>query len=163
MAGKRKGLSERAYAERIGRSRVAVQDMKRKNKLVLFGDGSIDAEASDRRRAEMERAASTALEASPRVARLREAIEGEKLRGHKLRNDRAAGALVDRAKAEAHVFALARQERDAWLTWPARVSAQIAAEVGADPAAMQRVLDREVRRHLEEMTDLADAGRLAQD
>src|SRR5690606_28672416 len=35
--------------------------------------------------------------------------------------------LVDRSKALAHVFRLARQERDAWMSWPARVSAQMAA------------------------------------
>lgn len=42
MARKRRSVSERAYAERIGRSRVSVQDMKRKGKLVLHADGSID-------------------------------------------------------------------------------------------------------------------------
>jgi transposase len=96
MARKRKGVSEREYAERIGRSRVAVQDMKRKKKLVMHADGSIDPDASDARRAEMERAAATALEASPRLAQLREAIEEQKLRGHVLRNDREASALIDR-------------------------------------------------------------------
>ena len=156
MARQRKGMSEREYAERIGRSRVSVQDMKRKNRIVLHPDGSIDPDASDARRAAMERAAATALEASPRLAKLREAIEEQKLRGHVLRNDREAGALIDRRKAEAKVFALARQERDAWQTWPSRVAAQIAAEVGADRAAMQRALDREVRRHLEEIADTAE-------
>ena len=28
------------------------------------------------------------------------------------------GALIDRARAMALVFRLARQERDAWITWP---------------------------------------------
>lgn len=37
--------------------------------------------------------------------------------------------LVDRSKALAHVFRLARQERDAWIGWPARVSATMAAEL----------------------------------
>ena len=37
------------------------------------------------------------------------------------------GELVDRPQAIAHVFKLARSERDAWLNWPARISAQMAA------------------------------------
>jgi hypothetical protein len=37
------------------------------------------------------------------------------------------GELVDRARAVAQVFKLARDERDAWVNWPARVAAMIAA------------------------------------
>ena len=48
---KRQGLSERAYADRIGRSRSAVQADRRVGRLVLFDDGSIDAVASEKRRA----------------------------------------------------------------------------------------------------------------
>jgi hypothetical protein len=40
--------------------------------------------------------------------------------------------LVDRARAEALVFRLARQERDTWVTWPSRVAALMAAEVAAE-------------------------------
>ena len=40
--------------------------------------------------------------------------------------------LVDRARAEALVFRLARQERDVWVTWPARVAALMAAQVAAE-------------------------------
>ena len=39
------------------------------------------------------------------------------------------GTLVDRTRAEALVFRLARQERDVWVTWPARVATLIAAQV----------------------------------
>jgi hypothetical protein len=47
------GLSERAYAARVGLSRGAIQKAKEAGRLVLFPDGSIDAEASDARHAEM--------------------------------------------------------------------------------------------------------------
>jgi hypothetical protein len=46
------GMSERTYAERIGLPRGAIQKAKAAGRLVLHADGSIDAEASDRRRAE---------------------------------------------------------------------------------------------------------------
>ena len=76
------------------------------------------------------------------------------------------GTLVDRARAEALVFRLARQERDVWVTWPARVAALMAAQVAADvekqlgkpvmieAATMQRVLEAHVREQLEALADL---------
>ena len=45
-----KGLSERDYASRAGLSRGAIQKAKLAGRLVLYADGSIDAEASDARR-----------------------------------------------------------------------------------------------------------------
>ena len=56
--------------------------------------------------------------------------------------------LVDRRKAVAHTFALARQYRDALQAWPARVAALMAAELGAPPAQMQALLERHVREFL---------------
>jgi hypothetical protein len=75
-------------------------------------------------------------------------------------------ALVDRARAEALVFRLARQERDAWVTWPARVAALMAAEVALgvekqtgtpviiEAAILQRVLEAHVRDQLDALADL---------
>ena len=63
------------------------------------------------------------------------------------------GELVDRARAEALVFRLARETRDAWVHWPARAAALIAAELGADPATMQKVLEAHVRAHLDELAE----------
>ena len=34
------------------------------------------------------------------------------------------------------IFKLARSERDAWLNWPARISAQMAAKLDVDPHTM---------------------------
>ena len=47
------GMSERAYAARVGLSRGAIQKAKAAGRLVLHSDGSIDAAASDARRAAM--------------------------------------------------------------------------------------------------------------
>jgi len=74
--------------------------------------------------------------------------------------------LVDRSKALAHVFRLARQERDAWMSWPARVSAQMAAELSAkivekpdgsfevDAHTLHVTLESHVREHLAALADL---------
>jgi hypothetical protein len=64
------------------------------------------------------------------------------------------GRLVDREKATAVVFDLARRERDAWLSWPARVGALIAGEFDVDPHAMEQALGRAVREHMAELAEL---------
>jgi hypothetical protein len=72
----------------------------------------------------------------------------------RLRLQRMKGELVERAKATALVFRLAREERDSWLNWPARVAALIAAELGADAHAVQKIIETHVRGHLAELADV---------
>jgi hypothetical protein len=45
--------------------------------------------------------------------------------------------LTWNSRATAQVFTLARQERDAWVQWPARVAADLAAELGLETHAVQ--------------------------
>ena len=47
------GMSERQYASHVGLLRGAIKKAKTSGRLVLHGDGSIDARASDARRASM--------------------------------------------------------------------------------------------------------------
>jgi len=63
------------------------------------------------------------------------------------------GEVVDRGIAANIVFGLARRERDAWLQWPARVAAAIAAELGTEGQALnihtvQVCLEKHVQAHL---------------
>ena len=72
----------------------------------------------------------------------------------------------DSRRAETLMFRLAREERDAWVTWPARAAALMAAELSAsrseatgqqitvEPAAMQKVLEKHVRAHLDELAEV---------
>jgi hypothetical protein len=84
----------------------------------------------------------------------RTANEVLKAQERRLRLQRVKGELVDRAKALAQVFRLARDERDAWVNWPARVAAMIAAEVEVDPHKLHTVLERHVRDHLAELAEV---------
>jgi hypothetical protein len=84
----------------------------------------------------------------------RTANEVLKAQERRLRLQQMKGELVDRAKAVAQVFRLAREERDAWVNWPARVAAIIAAELEVDPHQLHTVLDRHVRDHLAELTEV---------
>jgi hypothetical protein len=84
----------------------------------------------------------------------RTANEVLKAQERRLRLQRMKGELVDRAKAVAQVFRLARDERDAWANWPARVAAMIAAELEVDPHQLHTVLERHVRDHLAELAEV---------
>jgi hypothetical protein len=84
----------------------------------------------------------------------RTANEVLKAQERRLRLQRLKGELVDRARAVAQVFKLARDERDAWVNWPARVAAMIAAELEVDPHQLHTVLERYVREHLADLADV---------
>ena len=73
------------------------------------------------------------------------------------------GTLVDRAAAEKLFFDLAREGRDAWLSWPARVGIPMAEEIKIDPStgkvdprSLVAVLSDYVRQHLAEMGEPSD-------
>ena len=177
------GMSEREYAARVGLSRGAIQKAKAAGRLVLHADGSIDAAASDARRAaatdpSKQRQEPPKLKPVPNAAlsavgdTLREnglpppatggatflqaktANEVLKSQERRLKLQKLKGELVDRARAEALVFRLARETRDAWVNWPARSAALIAAELGLEPAVMQKVLEAHVRAHLDELAEV---------
>jgi hypothetical protein len=84
----------------------------------------------------------------------RTANEVLKAQERRLRLQQMKGELVDRAKAVAQVFRLARDERDAWANWPARVAAMIAAELEVDAHKLHTVLERQVREHLNELAEV---------
>jgi hypothetical protein len=96
----------------------------------------------------------------------RTANEVMKAQERRLRLQQMKGELIDRAKAVAQVFRLAREERDAWVNWPARVAAMMVAElsaswsdsagptVGVDQHQLHTVLERHVREHLAELAEI---------
>ena len=65
------------------------------------------------------------------------------------------GEVIDRARATALVFRLAREERDAWANWPARIAALMAAELSLEAHTMQKVLETHVRAHLADLAEVA--------
>jgi len=90
----------------------------------------------------------------------RTANEVLKAQERRIRLQQLKGELVERAKAVAQVFKLAREERDAWVNWPARVAAMMVAELSAscgkevDQHQMHTVLERHVREHLAELAEI---------
>jgi hypothetical protein len=84
----------------------------------------------------------------------RTANEVLKAQERRLRLQQMKGELVDRAKAVAQVFKLARDERDGWVNWPARVAAVMAAELEVDAHKLHTVLERHVCDHLAELAEV---------
>lgn len=79
-------------------------------------------------------------------ATLANAVLSAKLKAERLKKER--GEVVDRARAVDMVFDLARRERDGWLAWPARVAANMAAELSVNPHDLEQVLGRHLREEL---------------
>ena len=193
------GMSERQYAAHVGLSRGAIQKAKETGRLVQHADGSIDAAASDARRAAMtdpakQRGSNAA--GTPPAAKLKPVPDsavsavGDTLRENglvppvtggsttylqaktanevlkaqerKLKLAKLKGELIDRDRAVGLVFRLAREERDAWVTWPARAAALMASELGVmiadhgslEPVMMQKVLEAHVRAQLDSLAEV---------
>jgi hypothetical protein len=170
-------MSEREYAAHSGLSRGGVQKARKNGRLVVHDDGSINAAASDVRRAEMtdpdqqrRQLGGDGLASGPgRHDVLHQGphrADGLRRRRNAAGVQKKKGTLVDRARAETLVFRLARQERDVWVTWPGRVAALMAAQIMAEverqsgasvtieTAILQRVLEAHVREQLDALADL---------
>ena len=176
------GLSLRAYAKHRGVTEGAVRRAVKDGRIKTGPDGTINPARADSqwnsntdpakqgalkkdenqpsRTAAMQSVRETLKESGQSVAGMtsfeqaRTAHEITKVHLARLLLQEKRGSLIDKANVTAQVFRLARQVRDAWLNWPARISAQMAAELGVDEHAMHTMLERYVRDHLTELGDI---------
>ncbi len=170
--------SQREVARRLGISHTALQKAQRAGRIAPEADGAWDvekvraglAESSDpvRKTATLAPAPPAAprppvpppvaavpppADPLPRAAQntfhdARTANEVLKAQERRLRLDERKGKLVDKARALLLVHRLAKEERDAILAWPARVAAEMAAELGVDAHRLQTMMDTRLREHL---------------
>ena len=175
------GLSIRAYARHRGVSHVAVKKAIDSGRITPEADGTLDPQRADAEWAKNTEAPRAGTRARPvratvpqetaastpagethtalpsggaSLLQARTVNEVVKAQTNKVRLARLKGELVDRHQAIAHVFKLARTERDAWLNWPARISAQMAARLGVEAHTLHVALDAAVREHLAELGEL---------
>lgn len=170
-------LTKAAYARRKGVNRSAITRAVAYGRVVLDESGLVMVEASDHAWEAMRSKAAPGADASPLSAAVqawlddddlvlgplpqpagamsfqdaRTANEALKVHEKRMRLEKLRGEVVDRARATALVEGLARQERDSWAGWPARVAALMAADLGVDPGAMRQVLEAHVGQHLAEL------------
>jgi hypothetical protein len=160
------GLSIRGYARHRRVTHEAVRKALAAGRITAGADGTIDPATADRAWAattaprmngqhghsapEAPPAGSSVLDsgAFQRARTAKSVIDAQRAR---LELDHRRGALITRDVAVHKAFSFARMLRDAWLTWPARVGPQLAADLGVDPAALIITLQELVRAHLEEL------------
>ena len=159
------GLSIRAYARYRGVSDTAVHKAIRAGRITPEPDGTLDPEKADaewarntegppigtRRGAVKARAPEETGPGGTSLLQARTVNEVVKAQTNKVRLAQLKGELVDRAQAIAHVFKLARAEREAWINWPNRITPILAAELGIEEHTLFVALDVAVRVHLEEL------------
>ena len=75
-----------------------------------------------------------------------------KFQREELELEKARAEVVSRAKAKRLIQEAAQAASKAWTQWPARVYAEMAAELGVDGAKLHQVLDDHVRRQLEQVS-----------
>ena len=175
------GVSIRAYARRRGVSHVAVMKAIKAGRIEVEADGTIDPAKADAAWAgstlpnkshagesDLKPVADIAvgsvretlkeqgLPASGNITFVQARTAHEIAKAHlaRLRLQRMKGELVDKARAQAMVFRLAREERDVWVNWPARIAALMASELGVEAHPMQKVLETYVRSHLSELVEV---------
>ncbi|AXC64878.1 hypothetical protein DOE63_04095 [Salmonella enterica subsp. diarizonae serovar 59:z10:-] len=66
----------------------------------------------------------------------------------KLEYQQKEGELVDLTEAKEVLFTCARQSRDAWMNWPARVAPLMAADLDISADRMTEVLTEHVHKHI---------------
>jgi len=173
------GLSLRKYAEHRGVSHPAVLKAIKVGRIVPEPDGTIDPAKADRQwdartdpAQQRTRKSSPATKPVPKSAiravddtlgdtgggevsflRARMANEVLKAQTAKVRLQKMKGELIDRDKAIGTAFDFARRIRDAWMNWPPRVSADMAADLGVEAHVMEQVLEQYIRRHLADLAE----------
>jgi hypothetical protein len=166
------GLSIRAYAKQRGVSDAAVRKAITTGRIDKESDGTINpakadiqwqrnTDASQQRRNSKRPSTLRGIElgtdsmgGGTTLVQARTVNEVVKAQTGKVRLAKLKSELVDRSHALALVFKLARSERDAWLNWPARVSAAMAVGLGVDPHTLHFQLESAVRQHLQELGEL---------
>ena len=175
-----RGVSDTAVRKAIQSGRISLGDDGRIDPQLADAQWSVNTDAAQQRKAVPQRevpqeavtSVREALSAAPSpfggmgastgasaggttLMQAKTANEVLKAQTNKVRLARLKGELVDKDQAVAHVFRMARAERDAWLNWPARVAAQMASALGADSHALHVLLEKAVRDQLTALGDLA--------
>ena len=175
-----RGVSDTAVRKAIQSGRITLGDDGRIDPQQADAQWSVNTDAAQQRKAVPQRevpqeavtSVREALSAAPSplggmgastgasaggttLMQAKTANEVLKAKTNKVRLARLKGELVDKDQAVAHVFRMARAERDAWLNWPARVAAQMASALGADSHALHVLLEKAVRDQLTALGDLA--------
>jgi hypothetical protein len=153
------GMSQRAYGRHRGVSEAAVRKAIGSGRISAMPDGSIEPDSADRQwngntNQKMGSDGAASQSTSGSLLQARAVHEVVKVQTSKVRLSKLRGDLIDRNQVVSQVFRLARAERDAWLNWPTRVAAEMAAALTVDPHKLGVALDAAVREQLKSLGSL---------
>ena len=144
-------LTKKAFADRLGVTAGRVSQMIAQG-LPVLPNGRVNVEAAEawvsanvNHRSDASKGASDKL---AQVKREREEAQRDLLRLQLAEKEKR---LVDRKGVELALFERARAERDAHMAWVSRIAPELATELQVDLSAVFAFLDREMRRHLEDL------------
>ena len=151
--------SARDVARRLGLSHTAIQKGEQVGRIRREADGSWDLERVRRDmiasavpgRSPLATPGDDTPQARLTLARLALGVEAQRLA-----IDETKGRLMDITAANHRIDEVAAGMRDAVLNWPARVSGQIAADIGRDPHLVQTILQEQMNALLLEVADRLD-------
>lgn len=148
-----KEMTKSAFAARLGVSAGRVSQMV-KTGLPVLDNGRVPVDAADAwYRANIRQKAGEAQHSASVLSRVKQEREEAQRDLLQLELAKRRGELIDRREVELALHDRARGERDAHTAWVSRVAPIIAAELGVDLARLYASLDRELREHLQELSD----------
>lgn len=161
-----RGISKLEFAKRDGCDEKLVRVGVKQGRLVAFDDGSLDPALVGtpwRKRQEPKPRREKSADAPHSDIDYAEALRRKEVYLAKLRElefDVKSGRLVEADAVAKAQFEIARRVHDQWMAWPNRIGPEIAAELGADHVQAVLVLERYVRKHLDEIAsaELQRAG-----
>lgn len=86
---------------------------------------------------------------------LQAAREAVRLKSDQIKLKQLEGSLIDAEEAEAEFERRTRDDAEALLNWPGRVSAEMAAELGIDERKLHALLDTQIRVFMRERSMVA--------
>ncbi|MEO0410402.1 MAG: hypothetical protein AAF221_01000 [Pseudomonadota bacterium] len=146
-------MSKAAFAKHMGHTPASVTQWMG-NGMPVRDDGRINVQAAADWIAGHVRPKAATSDKSELNA-IRAKLEAEKLRKVRLEADQLEGKLVERAAVARAIAARARMERDRHITWVQRIAPTMAAELGVSAGDVFKLLDKELRAHLQDVADTA--------
>lgn len=166
MPKKPGNIKKATLAKRLGVTSAAVTKAIREGRIDEEPDGSIDYEKARRQwvkntNPRKDGGHQPQASTGPSLAAANAAVRAFDAQIKRLRLQQMAGTLVNRERANRLVFAFARQIRDAWISWPARIAPRITADllshIREGGELSQRhiniLLDKYVHEHLTELAE----------
>jgi hypothetical protein len=140
--------SDRELAAELGISHTALQKARNTGRVGTSKDVNVlRRELAANTDPRMQRS-KVQTKSAPTLQSHRARYEAARAREKELKVKVFEGSLADRERAAALFFEAGKLARESWEQWPSRVAAMIAAELGVEPHAVERVLTKHVKEHL---------------